>query len=238
MSFLMPIGLMGTPPAAPTMPTVSLIDSVHTNTTAPHGSTNYTPNIPADTEDLYILITATVDGTPNLLTVASVTVGASSATQIVPMTQVPGANGIATSIWHLNAPPTGSQQITVTYTQAAVCLATMVAALRALNVGGHGNNGQVQGTSDDTVSVTLSCSQNSRVIGAGGLKGGDTGPYTPLTDVVELADGDTGGSGNEDHSFFVGHMPITSAGSFTIGADGIGAVPEDHGFAALELLGA
>lgn len=217
-------------------PTATLIGSVHTDSTAPHGSTSFTPSIPADTEDIFILISATIGTGGTLLSVDTVTVDGNAATEIVPMTTHSGTNGIATSIWRLTSPPTGSQQIVVTYDQSNVAQATAVAAIRALDVGSVGATDQEQGTSSDTASCTFTTqAATSTLIMIGGHKGADAGPYTALTDVDELADSTTGGSGNADHSFFVGRMDAPTVASYQIGATATGNVPEDHGAAAVEL---
>jgi len=134
------------------------------------------------------------------------------------------ANGSGTSdgqrveIWYLADPPTGSNDVVVTY--PGNLNPDGIAALSYTGVDTNNPIGAVASanstTGTDVTADITTTSADSLIVGGLSMLGGDTGPsFTPGTGTTERYDLPSGTHAANDDSYAGGEEPATTAGTYT-----------------------
>ncbi len=220
---LLLFALLPLAPAAPvkaaTQPQISNNGSTTINySSSDRSSATFSHTVPAGNQRLLVVIIH-MEGTRD---VTSVTYSGQSLTRAIRQNSGNTSRG-QIQIWYLVSPPTGTANVVVTYSGVqdwdGITVLNYVGVAQTSPVGATAGRTLTTISTTQSVSITTTVA-NSMVIG-GVVTPGSTGdPFTPLANVTERADYDTGGGGGagSDGSCFAGEANRPSTGAFTFGA--------------------
>lgn len=121
--------------------------------------------------------------------------------------------------WYVVNPASGSNTLAVTYDQTLVADEITAVTLSGVDQGDPiGASSGTTGTGTGQSHSLVTEGDNSWVLGGIAKRRAGGGSFSPGTDVVELADGETGTAGTQDLSYWDGYKAAGAAGSVTVEA--------------------